>query len=152
MAGMSRGVALGGVLGAFLSLSGGARMAERPAASALGCDDEAVAVRAADTWLQQVDAGRYAESWAAASSLLTQREARSQWEDHLAKARGPFGHPARRRLAHSECLTALPGLPGGPYVLLRLETSFKSRRHGVETLTAVLDPDGAWRVAGYEVR
>ncbi len=40
----------------------------------------------------------------------------------------------------------------GRYVILEYEAGFANKASAVETVTAMADTDGAWRVAGYSVR
>ncbi len=49
-------------------------------------------------------------------------------------------------------MTSLPGVPDGDYVVIQYEASFENKRSAVETITPVLDEDGAMRVAGYYIR
>jgi hypothetical protein len=46
----------------------------------------------------------------------------------------------------------LPGAPEGRYVVIQYETVFENKASAVETITPMLDPDGAWRVSGYLIR
>jgi len=45
-------------------------------------------------------------------------------------------------------MTSLPGAPDGEYVLVQFATSFEQKKTAIETVTAMLDKDGTWRVAG----
>ena len=47
---------------------------------------------------------------------------------------------------------SLPGAPDGQYAVLQFDTSFENKAQAVETLTAVLEADGVWRVTGYFIR
>ena len=113
---------------------------------------EAKAVAAAKSWLALVDAGQYGASWDAAASTFKSSVARSDWERMAASARGPFGKLLARELASSKAATSLPGAPDGHYVVVRFKTAFEHKAQAMETVTAVLEGDGAWRVTGYFIK
>ncbi len=46
----------------------------------------------------------------------------------------------------------LPGAPDGEYVVIRYRTEFENKMKAVETVTPMLEADGAWRVSGYYIR
>ena len=48
--------------------------------------------------------------------------------------------------------TSLPGAPDGEYRVFQFDTSFEHKQTAVETVTAVLETDGSWRIAGYFIR
>ena len=113
---------------------------------------EAKAVATAKSWLALVDGGQYGASWDAAASNFKNSVARSDWERMAASARGPFGKVLSRELASSRAATSLPGAPDGHYVVVQFKTSFEHKAQAVETVTAVLESDGAWRVTGYFIK
>jgi hypothetical protein len=43
---------------------------------------------------------------------------------------------------------SLPGAPDGEYVVIQYETQFEHHTPA-ETVTPMLDKDGAWKVSGY---
>ena len=56
-------------------------------------------------------------------------------------------------LAHADCFpkapsATLPGVPGGPFVVLRYHTTFAAKPVW-ENVTMVRESAGAWRVIGY---
>jgi hypothetical protein len=57
-----------------------------------------------------------------------------------------------RRVSSAEPATRLPGAPDGQYVVIQFETSFANKQRAVETVTPMLDTDGAWHVSGYFIR
>lgn len=127
----------------LLSLPAVAQTAEEP---------KAAAQKAAETWLQGVDAGKYAESWDAAAALFKKAVSRNQWQEAMAGSRAPLGAMGSRKLKSATLAKTLPGAPDGEYVVLEFETSFEKKKSAIETLTPMRDPDGAWRVAGYFIR
>ncbi len=113
---------------------------------------EAKAVAAAKSWLALVDAGKYGPSWDAAAATFRTAVTRTDWERMAASARVPFGKLLSRELAVSKAMTSLPGAPDGNYVVVQFKTSFEHKAQAVETVTAVLESDGAWRVTGYFIK
>jgi len=113
---------------------------------------EELALAAARSWLQEVDAGEYAASWDHAAELFRKAITREGWEKAVAAARSTLGAVQGRTLKSSQYATELPGAPDGEYVVLQFETSFEKKRKGIETVTPMKDPDGVWRVSGYYVR
>jgi hypothetical protein len=111
---------------------------------------EQAAESAALSWLALVDAGNYAQSWIAASTLFRQKVPQSQWQAAAAaSARGPLGALKSRQLLSATLAHTLPGAPDGVYVVVQFTTSFEHKTTAVETITPMKDQDGAWRVSGY---
>ena len=113
---------------------------------------EAAAREAALAWLNLVDSGQYAESWTQAASLFRQRLSQTQWQSAVEGARTPFGALQSRHLQSSTYRHELPGAPDGDYVVLQFATAFKGKASALETLTAMHDSDGRWRIAGYYIK
>jgi hypothetical protein len=113
---------------------------------------EKKAVEAASAWLGLVDAGRYAESWDAAASYFKNAVTRDKWVKMLDGARKPLGKLISRTVAAKQYATSLPGAPDGQYVVIQFKTEFENKAQATETVTPMLDKDGAWRVSGYFIR
>ncbi len=115
-------------------------------------DAEAEATAVARVWLDLIEHGRYAVSWTAAAPALRQAIAEEEWEVALRSVRAPLG-PCRSRVLRSRTtVEAFPGVPPGPYTVIRFESHFERRRGVVETVTTNLGSDGRWRVAAYFIR
>ena len=110
------------------------------------------AERAARDWLALADAGRSAESWAAAAELFRRAVPDDQWAQALDAARAPLGAVVARSLKDARATSELPGAPDGEYVVFQFETQFERKRSAIETVTPMRDPDGQWRVSGYFIR
>jgi hypothetical protein len=113
---------------------------------------EESAVAAATTWLSEVDAGAYGESWDHAAELFRRAVTRENWQQALNGVRKPLGAVISRELQSATYATELPGAPDGEYVVIQFETSFAEKKNAVETITPMKDPDGAWRVSGYYIQ
>jgi hypothetical protein len=112
----------------------------------------AMALAAADAWLQGIDAGRYAESWDEAAALFRGAVTQEQWEQALRGVRGPLGKLASRKVRSAHCARSLPGAPDGEYVVIQYDAAYENKREAVETVTPMREKDGAWRVSGYFVK
>jgi hypothetical protein len=113
---------------------------------------EALAQQSAEEWLQLVDLGKYAESWDEASSIFKSAVSKEQWKQMLHASRDPFGKLLSRKLQSATYTKTLPGAPDGEYVVIRYQSSFEQKQSAVETITPMLDKDGAWRVSGYYIK
>lgn len=116
-------------------------------AAAAGRDGMAVA--ASKRWIALVDSGKYGESWDGAASFFRSSIGRGDWDALLRTVREPLGRVLSRRIREADCEADLPGMPDGKYVLIAFETACERHRAAVETLLAVREGDGLWRVAGY---
>ena len=115
-------------------------------------DSSAEAQPAAQTWLSLMDAASYDESWASAAGYFKNQVPESSWREAMQGVRAPLGELRSRRLATTTAATSLPGAPDGEYRVFQFETSFEHKQTSVETVTAVLEADGVWRIAGYFIR
>jgi Protein of unknown function (DUF4019) len=113
---------------------------------------EQLAQEAAQQWLGLIDAGHFGESWQSASSAFKLALTQQQWQDALTAVRGPLGKLQKREWKSAEYKTSLPGVPDGEYVVLKFNTVFENKKEAVETVTMVLEKDGAWRSTGYFIR
>jgi hypothetical protein len=109
------------------------------------------AQKAADQWLALVDAGKYRESWDAASSSFKSSVTRADWVKKAAAARNPTGRLLSRKLTKSTLVKNPPNLPPGQYVAIQYQSSFQNVKSAVETVVPMLDKDGKWRVTDYIV-
>jgi len=125
------------------------------AARALAADedvDTAPALRAAQSWLAEVDAGAYGKSWDDAADLFQATTTRGEWEKGLAAARAPLGAVIARKLRSARYMKDLPDAPAGEYVVIVYDTRFENRPVAMEAVTPVRGKDARWRVSGYFVR
>jgi hypothetical protein len=115
-------------------------------------ESEAAAQAAAESWLKHVDAGDYAASWEQAAKLFKGVVTQEQWAQAAKGARAPLGKLVSRKVKSRQYTETLPGAPDGKYVVIQFDTVFDKKASAVETVTPMLDPDGAWRVSGYFTR
>ena len=120
--------------------------------NAQNVDKEIEAVTAAEDWLALVDAGKYGDSWKAASGLFKNAVKQGQWEQSLKAVRDPLGKLVSRKLLSKTPMSSLPGAPDGEYLVIQFETSFQNKKSAVETITPIKEKDGKWRVSGYYIK
>ena len=113
--------------------------------------DTAAAETAATQWLAHVDAGRYGESWTSAATAFKQAVTQEKWQDAAKQARDRVGAFKARTKKSATPTTNPPGAPAGDYVVLQYDASFERHPTATETVTAVRETDGAWRIVGYFV-
>lgn len=115
-------------------------------------DVEDAAQKSAEAWLDLVDSGRYDESWDEAASLVKDAVAQDKWGQDIAAARRPLGPVVSRTVKSRTYAQTLPGAPDGQYVVIQYATKFENKQSAVETITPMMDTDGAWRVSGYFIK
>lgn len=117
-------------------------------------DAKKQAVAAMEIWLGDVDAGKYAESWKAASADFQKSITEYQWVEALKHVRGPLGALKERKLASALQQTEVPGPKGtikGNFVIAQFETAFENLRFAIETVTFV-EEGGTWKASGYYIK
>jgi hypothetical protein len=129
-----------------------ALLAVTPAASRVAAAPQDEAKAAVEGWLALVDAKDYALSWQRAGSPFRSAVSQEQWAKVSAGARQPLGELKQRTLKSTQATKSLPGAPDGQYVVLQFDASFTNKATSVETVTAVLEPDGQWRAIGYFIK
>jgi hypothetical protein len=107
---------------------------------------------AALAWLALTDQGSYEASWDAAASIFRASVTKGQWAGIIQAVRSPLGATKSRRVKSATYTQSLPGVPSGDYVVIQFETEFANRPGAIETVTPMLDKDGAWHVSGYFIK
>ena len=106
----------------------------------------------AEAWLKLVDEAKYDASWDQAAGFFKRSVTKEQWRQAVSAARQPLGKVRSRTLRSRQHATTLPGAPDGSYVVIQYDTTFENKAAAVETITPMVDADGAWRVSGYYIR
>ena len=114
--------------------------------------DTTAAETAATAWLAQVDAGKYADSWTSAASAFKQAVTQEKWQDAVKRVRDQVGALKSRTKSSAAPMTNPPGAPPGEYVIFQYSATFEQRATAPETVTAVRDTEGIWRIVGYFVQ
>jgi hypothetical protein len=110
---------------------------------------ERVATARAQAWLSTMDAGNYAQGWAAAAPYLQRAAPKEQWEVSMNRVRAPLGRVLSRT---TRSATATRTAYNDPCVIVELDTAFEHKPSAVETVTLMPAPDGEWKVAGYYIK
>jgi hypothetical protein len=114
---------------------------------------EEMAISADRDWLALVDAGQFPESYDAAGELFRGALPRDQWAAALGKSRQPLGNVVQRNMKSVVVTQDLPNAPKGKYVVTTFETTFQQQQQPLwEVITAFLNPNGQWKVVGYQVK
>jgi Protein of unknown function (DUF4019) len=121
-----------------------------PALRAETPEDAAQAV--ADSWLKLLDKGQYEASWEQAAKPLQAAIGKDEWTKGCGGARQPLGKLVSRKLKSRRYTKQIPGVPDGQYVVIQYDSVFEQKASAVETVTPMVDSDGAWHVSGYFVR
>ena len=104
---------------------------------------DAAAARAAEDWLELVDAGKWAESYAATGAQFRQLNTLKRWTDVSEQVRPPLGELLTRNLIANEFV---PAPPEG-YRMIKFASSYSNGSSQVETLSLSWEA-GAWKVVG----
>lgn len=104
---------------------------------------------AAEQWIVLVDDGQYEQSWKEAGKTFQAWITSEEWQKRAAEERGRFGRKTGRKLKDLKESTNPHGLPSGQYVFVKYQSSFEKKKKVSETIAAVLEGDGTWRVASY---
>jgi len=108
--------------------------------------------QAAKSWLALTDAGKFAESWQAASPAFQAQVTKDQWASAAQSVRDPLGKVQKRSLKSGQHTNTLPGVPPGDYAVLAYTTDFVKKAGATETVALTHDTDGKWRVFGYFIK
>jgi hypothetical protein len=123
-----------------------------PAAQSNQPRDE-MAVTAARDWLALVDAGQFGDSYDQAGELFRGALPKDQWANALGASRKPLGDVSQRNLKSVVITKDLPNAPAGKYVVSTFDTAFQQQPKPMwEVVTSFLNPNGQWRVVGYQVK
>lgn len=115
-------------------------------------DNADAAKTAASEWLSAMDNGDTAATWESAGTLFKAAVTQDAWAQAANATRNPLGAIASRTEVAVTEASSLPGVPDGSYVVIQYATDFANKADSVETLSLMLDADGAWKVVGYFVK
>lgn len=113
---------------------------------------EDVAQAVAESWLKLTDGGNFAGSWQQAAKIFKGAVTEGDWVKMAGGVRAPLGKVTSRKLKSRDYTEKLPGSPDGKYVVIQYDTVFENKASAVETVIAMVDPDGKYRVSGYFIR
>jgi len=103
-------------------------------------------------FLEQIDAGQYAQSWDTASAYMKNDIPREQWIAQLTETREQVGKLVERteeKHLYANNLEEKKGVPAGEYFTFIYSAKYEKRDEVRETVTLMFEKDKVWRVAGY---
>ena len=107
---------------------------------------------AAEQWIVLVDDGQYDESWKEASKIFQDATSKDDWQKQADSSRAALGHRTSRKLKEIKTGSqGLKGLPFGQYIQVKYQSTYEKKKQVLETVVAILEADGNWRVAAYSV-
>lgn len=115
-------------------------------------DPKAAAIASAGSWLGEIDAGNYGQSWKDASQFFQTHVSSDNWVSALERTRKPLGKCNQRTLASAVLQTDPMNnnqVTKGEFVLCQYETSFENLKHAVESVAVMKATDGSWKATGY---
>lgn len=115
-------------------------------------DSTQKAIKAAESWLEEVDKGDYNKSWEEAAEYFKNVVTKENWQKSMAAFRKPLGKIKKREVISTQIRHSLPGAPDGNYIIIRFNTAFEHKKAAIETITPMLEKDGQWRVSGYYIK
>ena len=109
------------------------------------------AVTSAQTWLSQIDTGKYDQSYADGCLAFHNKVTHEEWVTVLKALRPPLGSVVSRKLTghvyHSDGFQGLEG----ECIVITYNTVFSKMPSDVETVV-LKHEDGRWRGAGYNAQ
>lgn len=127
-------------------------LAMAPALATAQTSATAAARVAAGDWLSKLDAADYPATWGSAAAVFKAAISVQGWQQAAQSARQPLGG-LRNRVEQSTTFTrTLPGVADGPCVVLQYRAAYDNQALATETVTAKLEADGSWKVAGYFIQ
>ncbi|MBM4069372.1 MAG: DUF4019 domain-containing protein [Planctomycetes bacterium] len=109
------------------------------------------AARAAEAWLKLLDQEQYGQCWEQSSAFSKKAIGKQEVVDQQKGLFKKLGNLASRTIVSRQFATWLPGGPDGEYVVIKFQSRYKNLPEAIETVTPMLENDGQWRVAGYQV-
>ncbi|HZN48641.1 MAG TPA: DUF4019 domain-containing protein [Ramlibacter sp.] len=107
---------------------------------------------AAHAWLLLLDRKDWGTAWDASSGVFRQTVPLGTWMDNIPKLREPLGAFVERQPGGAVYKRTLAGRPEADYVTVQFTSKFAKKAEVQELVTTVREPDGRWRVTGYQTK
>jgi hypothetical protein len=107
---------------------------------------------AATGWLTLLDRRDWGTAWERSSTVFRRNVPLGTWMDKIPQVREPYGALQQREVVNAVYKTTLPGHPDGDYVTISFASKFEKKADVKEFVTTVREPDGRWRVTGYQTQ
>jgi hypothetical protein len=105
-----------------------------------------------DRWLDQIDHGKFDQSWMETAAVLQETITQKEWSADLAARQLKLGRTIMRERKTESYSRTLRGAPTGDYVTLTYLTKFEKTPLVEEMLAVARDALGQWHVAGYDIK
>ena len=131
--------------------------AAAPAPAPVASDREnaaaiAAATTATEKWLNAIDTGNLLATWQEAAEVFKLGVKQADWVADLEGIHAQLGKSTMRELKTAQYSATLRGAPTrGDYVTITYLTKFANAPLASETLIVSKEPDGVWRIAGYNI-
>jgi hypothetical protein len=102
-------------------------------------------------WLELLDKGKYANSYAEGSAIFRARISERSWESKVQIFRDAVGTVVWRDVEEVSSVADPPLLPKGQYAVVHYKSRFSDKKVYQEAVTLVLE-NGLWRVATYDIK
>lgn len=109
------------------------------------------ATLAASGWLLLLDRRDWGRAWESSAGVFRSTVPLAAWMDGIPKARD-LGDFIEREPDEAIYRNTFEGRPNGDYVTIFYSSKFSKKDDVVEIVTTMRDPDGKWRVMGYQTR
>jgi len=109
------------------------------------------AAQAAEEFVELLDQGKFAETWARGAALFQRTISQQEWSLAVQLARQKLGRVKSRTLKDEKPAWDPVGLPKGAYMVVEYNTSFERAPHSGELLTLMEEKNGSWKVLTYRV-
>jgi Protein of unknown function (DUF4019) len=124
--------------------------------SAVANDEALPGLGAIRQWLVNLDGGEYERCWVEGAKLLHDVQSLDKWTDFQKKQSQLFGKCTNREMigtaAHNRFLRADGTTIEAEFLEAKFKSAFESRPLVVESISAIKEADGKWRVFAYDAR
>ena len=113
-----------------------------------GADHINDGIAASQSWVAQIDAGKYEDSYNVGSAAMHTKVAQDRWVEVLSALRTPWGPVvSRKQISHIYRPNGYEGAEG-EFMLVTYDTAFQHLNSATEVVVLKWE-DGQWRGAGY---
>jgi hypothetical protein len=123
------------------------------AAGTASSDPRDVVAASVDSWLKEIDAGQYDQSWRDSSAYFRDRVSMKEWEQDLKDLHATLGTLNLRDRVSMAFQKGPPSgsTPNADTVVVQYDSSYQNQKYSFETLYFMKEADGNWRATGYFV-
>ena len=110
------------------------------------------AIISVEIWLGLLDQNQYDSCYETASEYMKNASSKAGFIQNIKEVFSPLGKRISRELVSISFHKQLPDAPEGNYILLQYVTRFENKNQAVETITAMLEKEGSWKISGYYIK